>query len=70
MAFNLKTWHGRPARESTRKMRVPQRIAAGNRFDNESRRRITSISDRGIRGVSDTKAVAPAEFRLNRKHAR
>jgi len=26
IGFNLKTWHGRPARESTRKMRVPQEL--------------------------------------------
>jgi len=34
--FKLKTWHGRPARESTRKMRVSQTIAEGDGFDNES----------------------------------
>ena len=25
IGLNLKTWHGRPARESTRKMRVPRK---------------------------------------------
>jgi hypothetical protein len=36
VAFNLKTLHGHSARESARRPRVPQTIAEGNRFDNES----------------------------------